>query len=82
MILASESDSQAHTPVWSIQQNTDVPTNGIETKVYIIVKKKKKQGWESKSLSIKWFSLGLRLPSPSMVENAILQIQGNAFTAV
>ena len=39
MILASESDSQAHT----IQQNTDVPTNGIETRVYIIVKKKKKK---------------------------------------
>ena len=77
MILASESDSQAHT----IQQNTDVPTNGIETRVYIIVKKKKK-GWESKTLSIKWFSLGLRLPSPSMVENVILLIQGNAFTAV
>ena len=80
MILASESDSQAHT----IQQNTDVPTNGIETRVYIIVKKKKKkkQGWESKTLSIKWFSLGLRLPSPSMVENVILLIQDNAFTAV
>lgn len=78
MILASESDSQAHT----IQQNTDVPTNGIETRVYIIVKKKKKKGWESKTLSIKWFSLGLRLPSPSMVENVILLIQGNAFTAV
>ena len=36
MILASESDSQAHTN----QQNTVVPTNGIETTVYIIVKKK------------------------------------------
>ena len=35
MILASESDSQAHT--------IDVPTNGIETRVYIIVKKKKKK---------------------------------------
>lgn len=35
MILASESDSQAHTN----QQKTAVPVNGIETRVCIIVKK-------------------------------------------
>lgn len=52
MILASESDSQAHTN----QQKTAVPTNGIETRVCIIVKKENKQtkqGWEDKTLSIK-----------------------------
>lgn len=39
MILASESDSQTHTN----QQNTAGPTNGIETRVCIVAKKKNRE---------------------------------------